>query len=490
MIMETQEVGWVPVGNLKDGLLGLRRGTVLALPSVSYRLLASSESVGTRHLEERMLFLLLLLRNPEVRIVYVTSFPIRLEVLRYYFGLLGDDGAASDRLVMLSLDDPRPRTLSSKLMGNPRALARVKALLHNDRDAFLLPFRGTAWDVLLADELGILPYCPAPRALYFGTKSGARRAAKLIGLPVVCGREHLESPEAVEEAVRLLEIERPDAEAFVIKLNDGIGGQGNVILERGSIRSPIQSSNGVFCALYETWPTYSQAVLEQGAVVEELIRSSRLSSPSVQLEITPSGAVHVLSTHEQVLGGPDFQVYRGCKFPARPQFRDTIQTFGERLSRLLAAGGVIGMVSVDLLAVPVAGGAQFYVCEINLRMGGTTFAQFATALATGANYDRSSAELRARGSPKFYSASEDVISHGFVGLRPSQVINALEHRGLAYCGEKGVGTILSLLGALEPYGRIGLTCIGSSIAEADLIYEETLAVIRSLSRASRTRLVS
>src|SRR5215470_19720522 len=51
-------------------------------------------------------------------------------------------------------------------------------------------------------------------------------------------------------------------------------------------------------------------------VVEELIAGARFASPSVQLDISPSGEVAVLSTHEQLLGGEAGQVYVGCRFPA------------------------------------------------------------------------------------------------------------------------------------------------------------------------------
>jgi len=36
----------------------------------------------------------------------------------------------------------------------------------------------------------------------------------------------------------------------------------------------------------------------------------------VQLRITPLGAVDLLSTHDQLLGGPSGQSYLGCVFPA------------------------------------------------------------------------------------------------------------------------------------------------------------------------------
>ena len=42
----------------------------------------------TQAMEERFLFLLMLLRQPRLRMVYVTSMPIAPEIIEYYLALL------------------------------------------------------------------------------------------------------------------------------------------------------------------------------------------------------------------------------------------------------------------------------------------------------------------------------------------------------------------------------------------------------------------
>src|SRR3954463_11579789 len=68
--------------------------------------------------EERLLCLLLMLRDPGVRIVYVTSSPVAPAIVDYYLSLLDreirDDARA--RLTLLSADDPSPRPLAAKLL--------------------------------------------------------------------------------------------------------------------------------------------------------------------------------------------------------------------------------------------------------------------------------------------------------------------------------------------------------------------------------------
>ena len=55
---------------------------------------------------------------------------------------------------------------------------------------------------------------------------------------------------------------------------------------------------------------------EGGGIVEERIVGEEIRSPSVQLRVTPLGEVELLSTHDQLLGGPSGQSYLGCRFPA------------------------------------------------------------------------------------------------------------------------------------------------------------------------------
>ena len=57
--------------------------SVVVIPSVTLR----SGSMG-QAFEERFLFLLLLLRQPRLRMIYVTSMPIQSAIVEYYLALL------------------------------------------------------------------------------------------------------------------------------------------------------------------------------------------------------------------------------------------------------------------------------------------------------------------------------------------------------------------------------------------------------------------
>src|SRR3954466_3342837 len=80
----------------------------------------------TQAYEERLLCLLLMLRDPEIRIVYVTSNPVAEPIVDYYLSLLpAGVHDARERLTMLSADDPSVRPLSAKLLERPTLLTRI-----------------------------------------------------------------------------------------------------------------------------------------------------------------------------------------------------------------------------------------------------------------------------------------------------------------------------------------------------------------------------
>ena len=79
--------------------------TMVVVPSVSLELRVPGTVLQTY--EERMLFLLLLLRKPRARIIYLTSLPILDDIVDYYMSLLPGviPSHARSRLQMLPVLD-------------------------------------------------------------------------------------------------------------------------------------------------------------------------------------------------------------------------------------------------------------------------------------------------------------------------------------------------------------------------------------------------
>ena len=241
-------------------------------------------------------------------------------------------------------------------------------------------------------------------------------------MAVLDGAEDLRSVEAVEAAARRLR-GRPPVGSVVIKLNDGFSGQGNAVVDLAGHNGSLLDSPVVFCAEEESWSSFAAKIVEGGAVVEEALDVPGMVSPSVRPRILPGGEPMVLSTHSQVLGGPNRQVYLGCRFPADAAYRDDIRQAAERVGRELAGRGVIGYFGVDFFVVPERGRFQrVFLSEINLRVGGTTHPFGMASLVTDGRYDVAGGHLVAGGRAKSYLATDNLKSSSLVG-QPQAIID-------------------------------------------------------------------
>jgi hypothetical protein len=459
----------------RHGPAALERGTILVIPSLSFSMAELAKITGVVRYEERLLYMLLQLRQPDLRMIYVTSLPIDPAIVEYYLRFVPDPDDARRRLQLLSIHNPDVAPLSQKLLRRPDALERLRSRLSDTDDAYLVSFNVTDAEQALAESLGLPLFGAPPHLAWLGSKTGSKRSARQAGTRVLEGTEDLWSLRDVEHGMELIRAHAPHAEAVVVKLNYGFAGMGNAIVELESPMRPLQQHRTVFCAPNENWGSFEAKIQAQGAIVEELVRREEMVSPSVQLRVVPGAAVEILSTHDQILGGPQNQVYIGCRFPAHPSYRLVIQEAALKVGQVLADRGVMGTFGIDFLVAPGRRGNAVYVSEINLRMGGTTHPFWMARLATGAVYDPVSGELVAPNGPKRYVATDNLHEESLVGVAPSQVIDAVDRAGLAFDPSTGNGAALHLLGALPGFGKMGVTCIADTLEEAEATYDEVVA---------------
>src|SRR5437899_11295947 len=157
--------------------------TIVVVPSMSIDAIGSGTLMQAY--EERFLFLLLLLRQPRARMVYVTSQMILPSVVDYYLDLLPGviPSHARARLHLVAPLDGSAQPLSVKLLERPRLIERIRALIPDPDRAHLVPFNTTELERDLALALGIPMYGADPRFFHFGTKSGCRRLFAEEGIP-------------------------------------------------------------------------------------------------------------------------------------------------------------------------------------------------------------------------------------------------------------------------------------------------------------------
>lgn len=460
--------------------------TSVVVPSLTLDQSELKKLSGASFYEERLLFLLIRLRNPRARMVYVTSQPVHPMILEYYFQFLAGIPAshARARLTLLCAHDSSPRSLSEKILERPRLLERIRAGIQDQSRAYLTVFNSTPLERKLAVLLGIPLNGVDPQLNHLGTKSGSRKAFREAGVALPEGFEDLGTEPEVEDSLLELRERRPGLKRAVIKLNDSFSGEGNAIFrypsdhDRQALRQALREIE--FSVPSETYPVYFDKFARMGGIVEEFIEAPEKRSPSCQLRCSPRGETVIISTHDQILGGPSDQVFLGCSFPAHDDYRLQVQEEGLRIGAVLARYGVVSRFAIDFLTYRQSSSDEWSMValEINLRMGGTTHPYLALQFLTGGALDTSTGlYLSPTGHAKYYRATDNLRSEGYRGLLPEDLIEILTINKLHYSHGTESGVLFHLIGAVSEFGKLGVTAIANSKEETDELYRRTLLVL-------------
>ena len=428
--------------------------------------------------EERFLCLVLsLLRAPRSRVIYVTSQPIHPRVADYYFSLVPelDTPEARSRFEMVSLVDGRNEPLSRKLLARPGALERIRRLIGKPEVAMIIPFCMTGEEVGLAEALQLPIYGCDPALGWLGSKTGSRRVFVEEDVQHPVGLD-VRSTDDLTPALDELRARSPHAREAVLKLDLGVSGLGNALLDLDAardLREAIELEDEEIDV-----EQYLALLDEQGGIVEERIGGEDFRSPSVQLRLSPAGQVDIMSTHDQVLGGANGQTYFGCYFPADPGYAALVASEALKVGRRLAREGVIGRAGVDFATVKREGSWEPYALEVNLRCGGTTHPLFALTSLTDGAYDPLAGEWRTRnGDIKHYAATDHLDSPAYQSLTPDDLLDVVAEKGLGWDADREVGVVLHMVSAIAVAGRIGLTAIGDTLDEARQRYYGVKAAV-------------
>lgn len=477
--------------------LNLDDESVVIVPSVPLTKGIAGSGSLTQAYEERFLFLLLLLRQPRLRMIYVTSMPIDPRIVEYYLALLPGviPSHASARLSLLSVDDASPRSLSEKLLERPLLLARIAALVPNRAHSHLIPYSTTELERDIALSLGIPMYGADPRLAGLGSKTGCRRLFGEVGVPHPLGAEDLHGLDEVVEAIGALLATRPTMSQVIVKLNEGVSGSGNALVELDGIaalpapqrRAGIEERvRGMQLEARDVpFDVYVAKLEADGGIVEERIVGEELLSPSVQLRALPDGTVELLSTHDQLLGGASGQSYLGCTFPADPAYSRLIGEPAIAIGRRLARDGVLGRFAVDFVVVRDAASVwSAYAIELNLRKGGTTHPFLTLQFLTDGRYDaRSGRFLTPDGAEKHLVATDHLEAPELRALSVGDLFDVVARHGLHFDHSRQAGVVFHMISSITEHGRVGMTAVGDTPEQAMELYRRAGRVLVDEARA-------
>lgn len=441
--------------------------------------------------EERFLFMTFLLRQPRLRLIYLTSQPVEPLTIDYYLHNLPDVTVsnARKRLHLLSPQDGSSRSLVEKILARPWFIRQIRDHIPDLDRAHLVPFLTTDLERELALQLDIPMYAADPRHFALGGKSGARRVFAEEGLSHPLGVENINDELGFVAAIGDMRARKPSISRVITKLNQGVSGEGNAVVDLRGLPAPGDPNEAAAVAerlrdmQFESaglsYDAYLRGVERQGAIVEEMIDGDDKRSPSVQMRISPLGRVEILSTHDQMLGGPSGQSYLGAIFPADPAYSRLITREAAKIGQRFVREGIIGRFAIDFLTVKNESGAwEPYAIEVNLRKGGTTHPFLTLQYLTDGIYDAESGEFTTElGERRYYVASDHVESAAYRLFTPDDLLDLISIHRLTFDQTCQTGLILHMFSAIGELGRLGVTCIHGTPQRARALYDDFIALL-------------
>ncbi|MBS1694175.1 MAG: hypothetical protein JST91_18335 [Actinobacteria bacterium] len=470
--------------------------SVVVVPSMSIDRLGPAAGAMNQAMEERLLFLLLLLRQPKLRMVYVTSMPVDPQIIEYYLSLLPGviPSHARSRLSLVAVGDSMPESLTDKLLARPRVLAEIVSHIPDTGRCHLIPYNSTTRERDLSLVLGIPMYAADPRLFDLGTKTGCRTLFGEAGVLYPAGSEDLHSVSDVVDALTELHGQRPRAEWAMVKLNEGASGSGNALVDLrgvdegpGALRERIEQRVRSMQLESQkiTLTAYLDRLDARGGIVEERIVGDEVRSPSVQMRVTPTGELEILSTHDQILGGPSGQVYLGARFPADPAYATTITRSAEAVGRVLAGKGVLGRFALDFVVVRHGEEWEAHAIEVNLRKGGTTHPFLTLQFLTDGVYEHGQARfVTPSGAQRHLVATDHLEDPALRGMRVADLFDFVARAGLHFDQSRQQGVVFHMISSITECGRVGMTAIGDSPASAQDFYDRAQSALLAEARES------
>ena len=331
--------------------------TSVVVPSVTVEAEALARHGEALIYEEALLFLLIRLRNPRARLIYVTSQPLPQAVLDYYLQFLAGIPAshAAARLTLLSAYDGSRRPLTEKILERPRLVEKIVRGIKDPARAYLTVFRSTPLERRLALRLGIPLNAADPEMEALCGKSGARRKLREAEVEIPPGREGLRDEQDVLEALCELRGQHPEMRRAIVKLEHSHWDEGDALVtlpesdSREAVRQALHQM--VVPIPGEDAPAFLARFATTGGVVEELFEDVQHVA-SGQARINPRGSVMLTSTHDEIRGGPAGLASEGCRFPADDRYRLAIQEQTVRVAEVLATCGLVSRISVGFMVLP------------------------------------------------------------------------------------------------------------------------------------------
>ena len=227
------------------------------------------------------------------------------------------------------------------------------------------------------------------------------------------------------------------------------------------------------------WDRFAAKIAEAGGIVEEWIAGDGVRSPSVQLRITPLGDLEIISTHDQILGGPSGPGLPGVHVSGRSGLRAARSSrMALRVGEVLKTRGVLGRFGVDFVSVPRRGRlAAFRHRDQPAQGRHDAHVPDAAVPDTGALRRRARRVRDAGGASRCYYATDNVVNPLYRRLTREDLVEVTDRHDLHFDATRQRGVVFNLIGALSEFGKIGVVAIDEDRRAAQALFRDTVRVL-------------
>lgn len=328
------------------------------------------------------------LKNPLVDIIYVCPFDLSSEIVGYYTKVLeiGNIEHPETRFTVVLPENaaklPCYMSTSTLLLYSAKTIKKIKTMVKG-KQAYIVPGVVSQDDVKLSIALGVPIMSGEPqKAQLYSSKSGCRRIFNLADVPIPIGTYDIYHENEFEISLTKLILSHIHIDTWVFKIDDENSGRGIAWLEVPSIKMIKELRRAKFEAnerlietvqqqlhkelplkaklampsLYKNWADYIKEFCKSGGLIEAQPNcpTSAINSPSVAFFIEPDGQIEVLGSFDRFTARPF--VNGGCIYPQTSLPNINLSTICKAIGDSLYQKGIIGHITVDLLAFPFPAG--------------------------------------------------------------------------------------------------------------------------------------
>jgi hypothetical protein len=425
--------------------------TVIHIPSLGYTYERRQTLTDFDVAQNAQMCRLCDIHDSNVDVIYVSPVAIGDEMIQYYERLLGlspaiKSGNADDqsdlrsRFTIITPEaaksfKDRRMCLSSLLKYSPRALKRIKSLIHG-RPAYIISGVPHADDVYISDYLDVPVLSPEPEvARLYSTKSGAKRIFSASGVVLPPGELDIYSLQQMYEILSQLIVDNLSVYRWLFKIDDEFDGRGIAYID---ISQHLQCY--VWCVkeaqrygadkwrkkwaqeaaylkimnelplvlsdyakpsntkAYPDWSTFIEAFLSQGGVIEACPPSDSVTSVSVGLLIQPGAAgAQLVASGDQIHADSQLACW-GLSMPQSSVDPTVLNDACFKIAESCRVRGIVGYITIDFVTFinPLTMQQELWATDLDLCYTDTICMAHLIEFATGTRFESTTHMLTVR----------------------------------------------------------------------------------------------